>query len=148
MGAKALQTEDELKAFLKEKAKKAWDDEGHPYWLSYLAPDLKPLGVDYKTILGEERLKQFARRTEGDSYRYVEHPRMKAKVGIVPPASEFEFADEPLTQPAETDRRGDQAAEREQAVLHFFRALSKLSDDELEGIVIPTSVLVKLLGRR
>lgn len=143
------QTEDGLKAFLRGEAQKAWQSGEQPYWLSMLAPDLKPLGIDYKSILGEERLKAFVKRTEGETtYRVVEHPRIKAKVGLVPWEQTFVFTIEAAAESGRENSRSDVVYGREKVVLAFLKSLAKLSDDELDSVVLPTRVLVKLLDRK
>lgn len=143
-------TEDGLKAFLKEQAQKQWDLDEQPYLLSLASPDLRPLAIDYHDIIGPERLKAFAERTAADGgYRVVAHPQQKAKVGIVPATVQFEFpAAEERHRAVNPDAHHERLNDREQIVVAFLRALSKLPDSELDGVIIPARVLAKLLGRR
>lgn len=144
-------SENGLKAFLKAKAIERWDNDSPPYLLSNLPSDLKPEGVDYREILGEEKLKAFAKRTEGaETYKLVEHPTQKAKIGLVPSNSNFEFlVDETLNEePDINTAQRPKRSEGTRAVLDFLHTLSKLTDDELNQIIIPTKIWVKLITRR
>lgn len=138
--------------FLKEKARSSWDDAEQPYLLSMVSPDLKAEDIDYRSILGEERLKTFVKRTEGNNnYNMVEHPSQKAKVGVVPAGVQFTFVDNDEYQktPIEDIRpQKNSITERERIVIDFLRILSKLPDKDLDGVIIPTRVLAKILGRR
>jgi hypothetical protein len=143
-------TEEGLVGFLAQKAQERWQDAQQPYLLSLVGPDLKALAVDYHAIIGLERLKTFAKRTEDSGgYKLVEHPRQKAKVGVVPAESEFAFPEDDMHRhSASAEQYLDSGNERERVVIGFLRALSRLSNEELDGVVIPTRVLVKLLGRK
>lgn len=141
---------EDLNAFLREKAAERWAAEQQPYLLSSVAPDLKARGQDYRSALGEERLKAFVKRMgETGEFRVVEHPRQKAKVGIVPVGEDFEFSEEGDRLP---NGPGVAArafpSSRERTVLDFLRILGHLPDPLLEEVSIPTKVLARLLVRR
>ena len=136
--------------FLAEQAQRQWDEDEQPYLLSLVATDLKLQQVDYRAILGDERLKAFIERTVKDGrYKLVAHPQQKAKVGIIPADKEFAFSPVVSSQTAaEIDVYGERPSSREQVVLGFLRALARLPDSDLEGVVLPAKVLAKLIGRR
>ena len=137
-------TEAALGAFLKEKAAENWKNEA-PYLLSSLAPDLRLESVSYREVIGaDETLKQFVQRT-GETYGYkiVQHPSQKPKVGIVPADADFEFEDTGQ-KPLQERRSGPPDG----VLYNFLRALGKLPASEIDKIVIPTSVLVKLARYR
>lgn len=144
-------TEQGLMDFLLEKANERWDDGEQPYLLSLVGTDLKARDQDYKTVLGEEKLKLFVRRSgEAGGYRLVEHPTQKAKVGIVPAGKEFEFGEDDVSadgqRSAPRERIG--ISERERVVLNFLRALGHLPETLLDDVVIPVKVLARLLARK
>jgi hypothetical protein len=141
-------TEEGLQRFLKEKADAFWRDKKFPYLLSYIGVDMKADGFDYRSIVGEEGLKAFVRRTQrAGGYRLVEHPSQKAKVGIVPADFSYVF---PETAIAESSHEYKQTkvATNEKAVIGFLRALSRLPETDQDAVVIPVRVLTKLLGTR
>lgn len=140
-------TESGIIAFLREKAEARWQEK-QPYPLSLAAAEIKSEGgIDYRAVLRDERLKAFVKRTQNQGgYKLIEHPNQKAKLVIVPTAAEFEFPVETSPTGAKRDDSSEEHSER--ALVQFLRALAKLSDDEIDGVVIPTSVLVKLVGRR
>ncbi len=143
-----ITTEVELQNFLAERTAQHWkDSEGQPYPLSRVPLDLKEEKSDYKSIIFEEKLKDFVRRTQHDRlYKLVEHPVQKAKVGIIPPDENFEFPIDPIH--SEQAAYGPDYSDRGDALFAFLRALSKLPKEDIDAVVIPTRVLVKLAGRK
>lgn len=133
--------------FLKSKAIGAWEHQA-PYLLSFAGPDLSDQGIDYRAMLDGERLIGFVERTSGEGgYKVVRHPRQRAKLGIVPFDADFHFDD--LGQELPDPSGATQGPEHHgSALLDFLKALSKLPPDDLDGIVIPTRVLVKLAKKR
>jgi len=131
---------------LKEKADQMWSELSQPYLLSLAGPELKSRGIDYLAALGGERLKAFVRRTAPQSgYRLVEHPTQKAKVGIVPSGIDFQFSEaEEGAEPARPRVPGNNA----QVLVAFLRALRNLPGDDLDKVIIPTRVLVRILGQK
>lgn len=141
-------TQDDIQEVLLEKATERWQSEQRPYLLADVGADMKLRGIDYRTILGEERIKGFVQRTQHTAgYRLVEHPFHKAKIGIIPTDAEFSFVEaegeevEPPRKPASPPREGRE-------VIAFLRALSRLPDADQDAVVIPVRVLTKLLGLR
>lgn len=142
-----VQTEQELVEFLADRAASRWEN-GLPYFLSLIATDLKERDLDYRPIIGEERLKSFVKRVASDGgFKIIEHPTQRAKVAIVPKEADFEFEDAnpvPLPPKSIDDKSFNDAA----TLLAFFRSLSRLPDSALDAIHIPTKVIVRLLTRR
>ena len=143
-------TEEDIQRELVKKARERWDtnEAKQPYFLSDVGIDMKILGIDYRAILGEEGLKKFVRRTQHTAgYQLVEHPLQKAKVGIIPAGAKYSF---PNAAHAEHDheRRSPAPASAERAVIDFLRALSHLSDEDQDAVVIPVRVLTRLFGKR
>ena len=140
-------TQDTIIDFLTAKAAAAWQ-EGRPYLLSFASLDLAIVGVDYRDILDGEKLKAFVERTASEGrYQLVQHPQQKAKIGIVPYGADFRFESEE-GESAETReaRRGELNGAH--ILVNFLDALSKLSTEDIDGVVIPTRVLVKLARKR
>ncbi len=140
-------TEDTIINFLTAKANAAWEDK-QPYLLSFAGPDLTDAQIDYRSVLDGERLKAFVERTSGEGgYQLVKHPHQKAKVGLVPHGAEFQFDDLDQEEPVSWDSsRSTQP--HGSTLLDFLNALSKLPPEDLDGVVIPTRVLVKLARKR
>ena len=140
----AVTTENELQEFLSKKARERWNEANEPYLLSQVHSDLKDEEADYKSITKDEKLKDFVKRTQAEKlYKFVEHPHQRAKVGIVPHEEEFSFAHE-----QDIDAQGSCDVERGEALFLFLRALSKLPKEDVDAVIIPTRVLVKLSGRK
>lgn len=142
-----MQTEAELIDFLATRADERWKD-GEPYYLSLVATELTEKDVNYRTIIGEETLKNFVRRVaEHSSFKIIEHETQRAKVVIVPNNADFAFSETmATTRTAPSIRIGDQAGE--QALLLFLKALARLPDSSLKDFSIPATILTKLVSRR
>lgn len=139
-------TEDTIIEFLKSKAEAVGADES--YLLSLAATDMADAGIDYRTVLDGEKLKAFVERTEGEGrYRVVKHPHQRAKIGLVKPDSPFEFEVEDRDETIEAPTKGFSPAHGS-VLLDFLNALAKLPPKDLDGIVIPVRVLVKLANKR
>lgn len=150
LGDQLQKTEGDIIAFLKTQADSNWQSSQEPFLLSQAAPGMKASGLDYQAILGDERLKAFVKRTEEQGgYRLVSHPVQKPKIGIVPAGETFEFSADDLGDGGERiPYRRPEASQSDYSSRAIVRALSRLSDEELDQIVIPTRIFVKLLGGR
>lgn len=145
---------DDLRDFIAEKAKERWKRLSEPFLLSQIPSALREeKGTDYKTILGEERLKSFVRETQApEYYSFVEHPNQKAKVGVVPASVGFKFPerealeDEKFKKPSSKPPRTRK--EEIETIEAFLTLLSKLPDEDLEEVNIPTKVFVKLISQQ
>lgn len=138
--------EGKIIEFLAEKAKDAWKDE-RPYLLSFAGSDMARASIDYRSILGEERLKAFVERTAGTGvYQIVKHPNQKAKVGVVPTGVDFQFKD--ADQETVSSRVPRHILGPGATLLHFLDVLSELPAEDLDRVVIPTRTLVKLAKKR
>lgn len=120
-----------------------WEKESRPLLLSNLPGKLKEGGIeDYKTIIKNESLKDFLEKTESDkTYKLVKHKNQKAKLGLIPAKENFDFSNG-----ISGDKKKTTNKISNKIVVDFFKSLSKLSDDELDSIVIPTRILVKLIN--
>lgn len=126
-----------LAEVLKVIAEENWTESTQPMLLSALPRLLRErLQDDYKTALEGESLKAFIKRTgsEQSGYRLVEHPTQKAKLGLLPWGTPFEFEANSVPQ---TISASDVQA--------LARVLSALSEEERKGIVFSGSVVAKLL---
>ncbi len=135
-----------LKQFLQRRTKETWDERQGPYYLSFVATDLKTLGIDYRALIGPVlKLSQWAATNEIPDTMLVVHPTQKARIGFVPSDSGFAF------------EVADAAAEREQttpkgprsrALVQFVQSLMNLPDESLESFQVPAKTLVALLRHR
>ena len=141
-------TQEDVQRILQERAQKVWDDEQRPYLLSDVGSDMKARGIDYRSILGEERLKAFIERTQdAGGYNVVQHPRQTAKIGIVPAGVSYRFPDEAASEHRPESPSGD-SARQGKAIVEFLRALSRLPDADQDSVVIPVRIITKLFGIR
>lgn len=136
-----MSTESELKTALRDIAKEHWTKYSHPVLLSNLPPLIDEKIQDYKELLRGSSLKSYIIKESGAAnVKLVEHPIQKAKVGIVPADTDFQF------EPIPTDASAARKPKFDPSILlTFLNELSKLPDTEIEKVNIPVSVLVKLI---
>ncbi|MDK2761938.1 MAG: hypothetical protein KYX64_11345 [Sphingopyxis sp.] len=141
--------EEGLIEFLRQRAQERWDTDEKPYPLSLVSTELARQGVDYRTILSDERLKSFVKRIpESSGFKVVEHPLQRAKIGLIPSDQVFSFEDEQDDPSSAVASKTRAPTDREQVVISFLRALARLPDSTLDEVVIPTKVLVRLLTKK
>jgi len=118
-----------------------WRDQQSPILLSALAPRLETVYPGYREVLGVRTLKAFIKETGAAAgYELFEHPIQHARVGVAPVGASYEFPSELTTHSATIPARGTH-----ESTLAFLRALATLPSGDLDKVVIPVSVLVKLL---
>lgn len=142
-------SEEQLEAVLKKISQNSWDANTAPALLSSLPHEIEKVspGLDYKGALNGRSLKAFIKATQDHAdYKLVEHPTTKARVGIMPASETYEFQDPKARQT--TMPTVPKAANKKNApnrAIGLFTILATLSDEDLEKVVIPASVIVKLL---
>jgi hypothetical protein len=123
-----------------EIADSHWHLKQMPVLLSAL-PDMlrEKIGTDeYHKILGVTKIKSFIKSSgEEFGYKLIEHPTQRARIGVAPVSATYQFK-------VEADVR---VVSREDAHA-FVRGLGKLSEEDLRGISIPASLIVKLFGEK
>lgn len=130
------------------RAQEAWAD-AQPYMLARLSPDLLKEGINYKEVLGEQRLKDFVLAAP-DRIKVVTHPTQRSKIGLVPPDADFAFAPasesiapQIVTSPTSGDRT--KGSRRRYVVSNFLHLLSELDDADAVQVQIPMHILTKLM---
>jgi hypothetical protein len=142
-------TEESILSFTVKRVQEVWDGHQQPYMLARLSPDLAKEGINYKKVLGETRLKDFF-RAAANRIKIVTHPTQKAKIGLIPPGENFEFASETSASKPRVDlvsnliERG-RGSRRRVIVSNFLQLLSELDDTEASQVQIPTHILSKLM---
>lgn len=132
---------ESFKEFIRKRARETWDERHTPYYLSYVATDLKKEGVDYRQLIGPLKLGQWASSTPLPGTKVVTHPSQRAKIGFVPQDVEFEFVQQPevATQPSDGSRH------QGRTLVRFVEGLAKLPDEALDQFQVPARTLVALL---
>lgn len=131
---------EKLKDALLQATQEFWGRFGTPLLLSNLPKEISERGIpDYKQILASQSLKSFVNSlAEEKTIQVVTHPLHKAKIGLIPAGEHYSFSQEEDAVKAE-----DKTSGKSQAV-KLLDILSKLSEEELEKVNIPVSVLAKL----
>jgi len=141
----------ERQDFISEVAKivsEHWRIEKNALYIADIPTKIREAkGIDYKEIIGDERLKAFALDTEGaESYKVVMHPRQKAKIGLVPYDVEFSFQEEPKNNG--TKILHDISHNSRETTLSFLEIINKLPLQEKASIQIPVHIIAKLISKK
>lgn len=135
-----MDDQEALVAAVKAISDDFWAQRETPVLLSGLPKLLEARIPDYRSTLGTRSLKSFIKETEGSGdYKLIEHPTLKAKIGVAPVSANFEFPQESPRHSMTTD------ANKQAITLAFLRVLATLPESDLDKVVIPTSILTKLL---
>ncbi|GHG73588.1 hypothetical protein GCM10010919_26490 [Alishewanella longhuensis] len=133
-----MQTNATLENIIQSVTQDYWNIHQKPLLLSGLPKMLAKDCPDLQSCLNGKRLKDFISETaKAGGYKLVEHPLQQAKVGVVPFESEYSFSD---VSDLPVKVRSTQSA-----TLAFLRVLESLPENEADKVVIPMSVLIKLL---
>ncbi|MCC5957701.1 MAG: hypothetical protein JJU07_16495 [Natronohydrobacter sp.] len=142
-------TKEELIEFLQRRTTEVWEDSSQPYYLARVQPDLQESGRNYRDATGEQTLASFSETVP--DIRVVRHPHQKAKIGLVPASSSFEFLEiegqssTEATTPLMPSRSRIYRPGSQRVVADFLQLLSTLDDDILKDFHIPSLVLAKML---
>ena len=143
---------NELNTFLVRRTNEVWSETQAPYFLARVQPELMVDGKSYRDVTGDSPLSIYAERIPG--VRLVRHPHQKAKIGLVPENTTFEFSealelrswsDSELPRSSETLAVRSRRRKSEHVVMDFLQLLARLDCDDLEGFSIPAKVIAKLL---
>ena len=138
---------------LKSMVLENWQRNAEPLLLSNVAPMLASIDPSYKAILDGKRLKQFVTENaiKENGYQVVTHPTQKAKIGLIPFDESFEYETDTTGENGRPSLAidthhsiGNTKTSKHSEGLALIKALGKLSENDLEKINIPISVLVKL----
>ncbi|WP_143850959.1 hypothetical protein [Brucella thiophenivorans] len=147
-----MNSQETLIAFLNKKASEEWELRQQPYLLSLVPHEFNSDKSIYQEILAGERLKSFVKRTAHEAeYKLVEHPSQKAKVGIIPTATEFKWADS-LSAHNESDIKITKKLKKIEAhpskLILFLQSIADLKDEELDRMGVPLKVILRLAEMR
>lgn len=132
--------ENELIDLIKTKVQEKWGKNKEPYLLSSVGSDYKGT-VPLKKVLNGKRLKEWAILNQDNLKIDISiHPTQKEKIGLIPQNERYDYPDEikEVTQKIKKNKKA--------ITLGFLCMLGELSEEEADKIIIPTSILTKLLG--
>lgn len=136
---------ESFKTFLRERTRETWAERQSPYYLSYVATDLKKMGADYRELVGPLKLSQWAASNEVPETTLVSHPTQRARIGFVPSDSGFEFDANDVAVDTETRSKG--ANFRTRSLVQFVQSLADLPEDAIADLSVPAKTLIALLKR-
>lgn len=147
-----VHTKDNLIDIIEKKTREIWEDRKAPWLLSDVEPFLRKEGFSYKDLIAPLTLKKFAAGLDG-KVKVIQHSSRRARVGLIPPDKSYSFdtevADPTSVAPVrETSSARSHSRNTKYVVLNFLQALSTLDEEDLEKVVIPTSVLAKLVKEK
>jgi len=135
--------DDALIKEIESVVREYWSLNQSPVLLSNLPPLLESRAPEYRNALVGRSLKAFIASQRDVQFEMLQHPKYRAKIALFPSEQSFDFSSEVESKSSDSrPSRKDQGA-----VLSFLKALSELPEDDINKVVIPVSVLVKLLGR-
>lgn len=136
-----VESQNQLIDLIKTICKEHWEKNKHPFLLSALSSKLATEFPNYHDALGTRRLKGFIEETGSQGeYKLAEHPKHKAKVGVIPSFADFSYPQDSLPQ----HTRQDNNINTKEATLAFFQALATLPEHDADKVIIPASILIKL----
>lgn len=137
------QSKSDLAKEIIRLTKECWSTNAEPLLLSKLGPALKSGGFDYKAILLEQGLGSFITH-EVEDLKVLKHPTQYAKIGVLPVDADYSY-EASETAPAKAPTEQDKLRKNRRAFYGFIQAISELPPEEIEGVNIPTRVIVRLL---
>ena len=138
--------------FATVRAQQTWDEHKQPYLLARLSPDLMAEGVDYRQILGEQKLKDFL-ASHSEKVKVIVHPQQKAKIGLLPSDVDFEYDPVPeatIHSPPKrsTPDSGLHGSKRRYIFGSFLQMVSELEEADAKQVEIPAHILAKLMREK
>lgn len=125
--------------------KENWDRSKTPALLSYIGSILSKEGVNYKEHSSDGRLASLISDNPA-RFTLKQNPRDKLVSGAIPAGEEYEYPAHEAEIPIESNSAADDAVKKSRGALYsFIRELSKIPRSEANSVIIPTSVLIRLL---
>lgn len=140
-----MNTNEELIEKIKCLADEAWAEDQRPLYLSNLPfrISVKYPEFDYKSVLGSDSLKQFILNTEeSGGYKLITHPSQWAKVAVAPKWVDYQFPESLKCVDSELKTYD---SDGEKKVITLLKTLGNLSEDDLDKVNIPISILVNMV---
>lgn len=144
-----------LSDFLLEKTKGVWEEKKEPYLLSSVGVDLKKeKGKNIKEELNGEKLKSWIiNNKDSILVEVIEHPLIKEKIGIIPKGEVFNYTSESerkINKKNNISVKSRLCNKKENENLmklkDFLNMVSVLSEKDLDKVIIPSSVILKIMG--
>lgn len=137
-----MEDQGALSVAIKAICDEFWADRRVPMLLSGLPRAVEQTIPNYRDMLEGRSLKSFIQETSASAgYKLVEHPTQRARVGVIPATESYQFPEAPLKAAQPIVKKSSR-----QVTIEFFRVLGELEHDDLGKMVIPASILVKLLN--
>lgn len=140
------QAENELIELIKNKVQGKWEKNKEPYLLSSVGSDFKGTST-LKEVLNGKRLKEWAISNKDKLNVEISiHPTQKEKIGLIPNSEQYEYTSEQKATKGIRATKATSNSNKKQTTINFILMLGELTPDEADKVVIPTSILSKLLG--
>lgn len=132
---------ESFEAFLEKRTRETWDEHKIPYYFSVAGGDLINKQVNYRQFTDGKRLAQWASERGITGTRFLSHPTIKAKVGLIPEGEDFDFNNH-----SSPDKSKDRASKKQgQLLIKFVRSLTQIPEVAVAKLNIPAEVLISLL---
>jgi len=138
-------TENDLIKLISDKVITKWKEKKEPYLLSSVGSDCKGT-IELKKILNGMKLKEWINlNLDKLSVDVSEHPTQKEKIGLVPKKETYEYGAQTSGRNNKTYLKQTTKTKKE-VTIAFLSILADLPNEDADKIIIPTSILSKLLG--
>ncbi|MGO3714404.1 hypothetical protein [Alcaligenes aquatilis] len=138
--------DDKLIQALEKLVRDTWKNEKEPVLLSALPRILELTLPDFREILNGRSIKKFIVDTGASgNYELVEHPSIRAKISVAPKDSNYQFPDSEKKPAYRKYAASKKTSESQEITLSFLKEVGNLAESEQDKIVIPVSILAKLL---
>ncbi|WP_413514419.1 hypothetical protein [Serratia proteamaculans] len=136
------QAENELIDLIKAKVNEKWEKDNEPYLLSSVGSNFKGTST-LKEALNGKRLKEWVVLNKDRlNVEISMHPTQMEKIGLIPINEKYEYTPEQKS----TKTTKATTNYKKQTTINFILMLGELTPEEADKVVIPTSILSKLLG--
>jgi len=146
-----IEDTESLLKFVEARVEQNWESNKYPLLLSVIGSELSVLKSGYIDLFAPMKFREFLSTNSADRFEIVQHPRQKAKVGLIPCSKEFAF---PIER--ETSESGDSKDHRSNRsdgkrmpgkyiVQNFLDLLSRLEPEDISKVNIPIDVIAKLM---
>ncbi|WP_313162444.1 hypothetical protein [Kosakonia cowanii] len=133
-------SEIELIELIKNKVNKKWEQKKEPYLLSSVGSDYKG-DTPLKKVLNGKRLKEWALLNKDKLNIEISiHPTQKEKIGLIPQNEKYDYPEQIKAISHITKKN------KKTITIDFLSMLRDLPTEDADKIIIPTSILTKLLG--
>lgn len=146
-----IETEADFLKKLSQIVMENWQERRKPVLLSYVGTKLAADGIDYRQWSPDGKLASIL-KAHSEAFTYAASPYDALVAAVVPAGESFDWPEGGSQSPKEaasvTEGNNERLKRSRGALYAFVRELSRLPKSEADSVIIPTSVLIRLLEGR